>query len=132
LIVLRLDIIENVRGIMVDYQLNLAILSHTDKNYTSEERMEKVFKPVLYPLYEKFLKALYNSGLFGWDRRTLEVPSHTKIDRPYWGTQSATGNNLRNTFSDPLDAIEILNLRVTQNSRKCDRVFDSTFDHTFN
>jgi hypothetical protein len=116
LIALRLDIPEEHEDGFIKYKLNIGIFAFTDKNYTAEQRYEKVFKPVLYPLYDLFIKALYDSGLFSWSLTDLERPRHTKIDRPFWGV-SAVEQNTANIFSDPLDAIELLNLEINSKKR---------------
>src|SRR5690606_23217373 len=108
---------EQVIGDVIEYTLNIAILDFTERNYNAEERMENVFKPVLFPLYEKFMKELRNSGLFMWDGNQ-SMPPHIKINRYYWGTQSSEGNEA-NIFSDPLDAIEIVNLKIRSLLNNC-------------
>lgn len=113
LVALRLDTAEkNDRGV-IDYTLNIALIMQTDENWNAEERYANVFKPVLYPMYESFLKQLKNVGLFMWDSGQ-DRPKHTKIDRPFWGIEGKEGNE-GNIFDDPLDAIEIINLEITQN-----------------
>lgn len=111
LIALKLDIEEDYRAGLLFVNLNIAILDKTEKNYNAEERKELVFKPVLYPLYEKFMDALTNTSLFYWTGN--KRPDHKKIDRYYWGTQDAEGN-IKALFNDPLDAVEIVNLKLTQ------------------
>jgi hypothetical protein len=112
LVALRLDIPEVKHDGVIDYTLNIAILAFTDKQYTDEQRYEHVFKPVLYPLYQLFLDKLRDSGLFMWDG-WRDFPDHTKVDRPFYGTAGATLNQ-ENVFDDPLDAIEILDLKISQ------------------
>jgi len=111
LVALRQDIDEQYSNGMVTYNLNIAILEFTDKNYTSEQRYEKVFKPILYPLYAKFFIALRQSGFMwpGWQ----DMPPHVKIDRPFWGV-AQQDKNVRSIFADPLDAIEIVNLKISK------------------
>ena len=116
LIALRLDTEEDHSDGVIRYNLNLAIIASTEVTYSAGQRYEKVFKPVLYPIYEQFLKALGDSGLFWWDANRDEPP-HTKVDRLFWGTAGAEGNESK-IFNDNLDAIEILNLRINQ-SIKC-------------
>lgn len=111
LIALRLDIPEEVSSGFIHYTLNLGIYAFTNKNYTTQQRYEHVFKPILYPLYDSFFQKLYESGLFSWDIKDLERPPHIKIDRPFWGTPSEEKNEA-NIFNDPLDAIEIINLKI--------------------
>lgn len=113
LVALRLDTPEKNRDGMIDYTLNIAIVMSTNRNWTADDRYTKVFKPVLYPLYESFLKQLNNSGLFTWSNGLHKRPKHTKIDRPYWGTTANEGN-ASNLFNDPLDAIELVDLELSQ------------------
>jgi len=112
LIALRLDIPERVVGLVSHFTLNIAIIHATKIKYTAEERYTNVFKPILYPLYELFMEELRNTGGFWWTGNQ-ERPEHTKIDRPYYGTPSTEGNN-KSIFADPLDAIEIIDLRISK------------------
>lgn len=117
LIALRLDTEETISDGIWHFNLNIAIVEWTDKNYDAAQRYENVYKPVLYPLYERFMEALKQSGLFFWDNMAA-YPPHTKIDRLYYGTIGSEGNQKR-VFSDPLDAIEIQNLRLNQTLKNC-------------
>lgn len=110
LVALRQDFEEQVSNGLLTCTLNLAIIDFTDKNYTAEQRYENVFKPVLYPLYAKFIIALRQEGFMwpGWQN----APPHTKIDRPFWGIAQQE-KNVKNIFNDPIDAIEILNLKLS-------------------
>lgn len=120
LIALRMDIAEaNANGIIV-VNLNLAILALTKGNMYTPERMDKVFKPVLYPLYESFFEAIKKSGKFFWKGEIGEKPPHVKLDRPSWGTgySPPKEGNEAGIFADPLDAIEIVNLELKQ-LKKC-------------
>lgn len=114
LVALRLDTPEENSEGVIKYTLNIAIVMLTDKQWNAEERYVNVFKPVLYPLYDSFLRQLRNVGLFMWDSKHNKRPPHTKIDRPYWGIESKEGNTA-NIFNDPLDAIELIDLQLTQN-----------------
>lgn len=112
LVALRLDTPEKNRDGMVDFTLNIAILMFTDRNWNADERLENVFKPVLFPLYDSFLRNVINVGLFTWPG-LHKRPVHTKYNRYYWGTEVKEGNTA-NIFSDPLDAIELIDLKLTQ------------------
>lgn len=112
LIVLNMDVAERIEGDMVRYNLNIGIFTITDKKYRAEERYENIFKPVLYPLYDSFFTQLKNIGLFSWSGNQA-LPKHLKIDRPFWGKTGIEGNEAE-LFNDPIDAIEILNLEVSQ------------------
>lgn len=112
LIALRLDIPERVVGKVSHYTLNLAIIHATKIKYLAEDRYTNVFKPILYPIYELFFEELRNSGGFWWTGNQ-DRPEHTKIDRPYYGTPNTEGNS-KSIFTDPLDAIEIVDLRISK------------------
>lgn len=117
LVALRLDIPEkNVDG-MIEYSLNVAIIEFTNKNFTAAERYKNVFRPTLQPLYEDFLLKLRNSGLFTWGGNQ-ERPEHTKIDRPFWGITKPESNS-DYIFADPLDAIELLDLKLRKDLKDC-------------
>lgn len=117
LVALRLDIPEPYNAEEVtELNLNIALLCFTQKGWNAEERMTNIFKPVLYPMYYRFLDELRKSGLFFW--QGSRVPQHTKIDRPYWGTESAESNT-KHLFDDPLDAIEIVDLKIKKNFKLC-------------
>ncbi len=116
LIALRLDTLEPPEGGLTTHSLNIIIVTLTDKNYKTAERFEKVIKPVLAPLYDRFIIELADSGLFTWEPWQKGVPPHTVIVRPYWGTAGQEGN-AAHLFNDPLDCIEIRGLEI--NSKKC-------------
>lgn len=113
LIALRLDIPEEINGTVHEVSLNIAILEFTDRKYIAEERYENVFKPILYPLYENFLEEVEKANFMN-----LDIPDHTKIDRPFWGITGSEGNQ-KHIFDDPLDAIEIVDLKLKLLNIKC-------------
>lgn len=117
LIALRLDSPEEIVGDVVKYNLNIAILATTSKNYNAEQRYTYVIKPVLLPLYELLMDRLHKHKFF-WPG-DQSYPPHTKIDRPYWGIEGSEGN-ASYIFSDPLDAIEIVNLKLSKRANICD------------
>ena len=119
LIALRMDFPEEVSGIDISYTLNVAILAFTQRDFRAPERMERVFKPVLAPLYERFMQEIRNSGFFMWPV-TLDQnkPPHTRILRPFFGTEGSEGTE-KQIFTDPLDAIELLNLQLNLKEKTC-------------
>ncbi len=116
LFALRLDIPEHYSGGMIEYDLNFAIIDYTKPEYTAAERQEHVFKPILYPLLEKFWEALRMGGWM-WDPQE-ELPEHDKADRYYWGIETRkqfmkfSNANEGLILNDPIDAIEVWNLRI--------------------
>lgn len=117
LIALRMDIPEWYEpDRILHYKLNLVIVAFTDQKWNAEQRMANVIKPVLAPLYERFIRELGNVGLFSWEGDSRRPP-HTMIIRPFWGTSGPEGN-AKYIFNDPLDAIEIIDLEIYR-SKKC-------------
>lgn len=114
-IFLKLDTVEDVDGKMIHYKLNLAIVNETKRNYNAEQRLDNVFIPILNRLYEAFFKSLRDCGKFTWETFG-DMPKHKKIDRYFYGTQGQNKNN-ENYFSDPLDAIEIVDLEISAHKR---------------
>jgi hypothetical protein len=115
LVALKLDIAETIIGDVHEFRLNLVIATYSDAKRNAEERMVATFKPTLYPLYEEFFTQFIASGMFMWDGDQSKPP-HIKIDRPYWGTESKEAN-VKNIFNDPVDAIEIVDLRVRRTDK---------------
>lgn len=103
-------------GIYADVRLNVIIMHHTDSTHKVDDRYDKVFKPVLYPLYDAFMNALAKHGMIMQYNKD-SIP-HTKIDRLYWGKQSAGGND-RLSLTDYLDAIELQNLQLSIYFKTC-------------
>lgn len=117
LVALFMDFPELIEQGLAKYTLHVVILNLTDANYTIEDRYAKVFKPVLYPLYESFMSCLKKVGKFSYPGDQT-YPPHTKIDRPYWGMVYEQGND-RYIFNDRLDAIEITDLKISKTFKKC-------------
>lgn len=115
LIMLRLPINELVEADIVTYRLNLAIVHLTKPEYTAQQRMEKTFKPILASIYDSFFEQLRLSGRFIIPR---DKPPHGRILRMYYGTQLAEGTD-KNIFNDPLDAIEITDLKISSYIKNC-------------
>ncbi len=83
--------------------IQLIIATRTEMAYTMEERRDKTFKPILYPIYNEFFNQLYVSKAF---MKVGTTYPHRKWDRPYWGGQES-GNSEQNLFNDHVDAIQI-------------------------
>ncbi len=117
LVALRLDTDEDWGNELVEFNLNIAIVTYTKKEYISTQRMDNIFIPILYPLYESFKRNLPKGG-FTWKSSKLKEPPHTKTDRLFYGTVGGEGNT-GYIFQDPLDAIELTNLRISKLDNKC-------------
>lgn len=112
LIYLKLDFPEVVDGNVIRYDLNLGVMTYTKENYTVVQRRDLVFKPILVPLYQDFIKGVRTAGKFMWPGEQT-APPHTAILRPFWGVASSN-RNVKNKTGDPLDCIEIVNMRINK------------------
>lgn len=112
LIILHQDVAIPTVGDVAQCNFNIIIVAQTLKFKNAEQRVEEVFKPVLYPLYDALIATIIASGEFMWPGEQTRPP-HTPIDRPYYGFQSGD-RNIKNKMTDPLDAIEILNLKLNK------------------
>lgn len=115
LIALILDLTESSGDIKYKYTVSprVLILATTDKNYVSKQRVEKTFKPTLYPIYNLLLDSISNSGYF--DVSGVDGIEKEKTDRLYWGSEGIYGSEGL-IFNQHLDAIDIQfnNLSVFQ------------------
>ena len=116
MIALRLPTTVNVVDGRQHFNLEIIIATLTKGQYTEELRMDKIFRPVLHPLYLEFLKQLKNSGLFEWTG-DQKYPPHEQTDMHYYGITGPEGNS-KQIFNDPLDGIEITNLKINS-TNKC-------------
>lgn len=91
-------------------KLQMIIGFHSSKDFYTDDRYLKVFKPILYPIYKEFLKQLSNHAAF--TIKESEQIVHEKIDRPHWGDSAAYGTSSY-IFGDVLDAIELRALELT-------------------
>lgn len=96
------DIRSNVR---VAKNVTIIICNQTEREFTSTERYDKNFIPVLRPIYEAFMYHMKSSTLV----RSSNGYTHEYYENLFWGNEGlygATGN----IFDDMLDAIIIKGL----------------------
>ena len=105
-----------------DLTMRVAICFHTSPEYKDFTRYEKVFKPVLYPIYQELIQQMYLSPAFFVDNPYNIV--HTKKDRPYWGKEEVYGNSA-NKLDDFIDAIELNPLKIKQELFYCKNPINS-------
>jgi hypothetical protein len=108
LIVLLLDIDEE-KGLLNVYselECRMWICNTTNKEWTSEQRTDGNFIPILLPIYERLMTELESSQYLIVDR--LRGIPHKKTDRYYWGEDDHTTH----VFNDYIDGIDIQNLKL--------------------
>lgn len=91
-------------------RLHFIIATLTRPDYTAVERATNNFKPVLYPLYDQFLKSVIASGYY--KNSSWQNIQHTKTDRFFWG-RNGLYLNTGNVFDDYIDCIELDNMELT-------------------
>jgi hypothetical protein len=118
LIYLAMGFPEKKANRILSCTLDIGIYEYSKAEYYTQDRYEKVFKKTLYPLYDMFFDELYKSGLFFWDgQEDLQMPEHTKTDRPYIGAPPKE-NSKKRTLPDAVDCIEITGLKLNQGIKK--------------
>lgn len=106
-------------GVYADISLNIICCHQTEGDYKMADRMSKVFKPVLYPIYYSLIKQLVKNNLTFSGSPDMVV--HDKWDRAFWGTSKlvGSGGNDRSMLNDFVDAIDIQNLSLKISYQPC-------------
>lgn len=99
-------------GVYAEVSLNIVIMHQSKAEYKSTERLQNVFKPVLYPIYYQLMKYLAKHPAINVSGETM-IP-HRKTDRFYWGTKKM-GSSGQTVLNDYVDAIDIQNLKLKIN-----------------
>lgn len=103
-------------GIYSEARLNMIFAMRTNSNYTSEQRKELIFKPILYPIVNEFLRQVDLSGKF--INPGQDLTEMTWIDHYFWGRESLYGSKA-NIFNDWIDCIELQNLILKPYTNNC-------------
>lgn len=90
-------------GVYCKCSLNFAIINITKETNRTPQRYTDNFVPILYPIYNDFLKAINNSRSFISKKGIF----HTKTDRLLWGRSN------QNILNTAIDAIEITKMDLT-------------------
>lgn len=106
-------------GVYADVSLNIIICHQTEGDYKVSERMAKVFKPVLYPIYYSLLNQLSRHPMIFQGESDM-IP-HDKWDRSFWGTTKlvGSGGTDRSQLADYVDAIDLQNLQLKISFQPC-------------
>ena len=95
--------------------LRLIICHATDSNYTTAQRYEHSFKPILQPIYEELFRQLpLNSDIADASEFMID---HVKTDRVHWGKSALISQDGQGL--DYVDAIEIENLVLNLKFKNC-------------
>lgn len=93
------------------------IITPTKSTYTSPEKVENIYKPILYPLYNDLLDKMKVSRAIAKNGVGID---HDHYDRYGWGNETEYGNDGL-IFSRYLDAMEVVfnNIRIYEDTNKC-------------
>ena len=86
--------------------VDMVIVTNTEKDYHSWERVQQTYKPILWPIYELLIAEMLSSGLFSFSNYRVQ---HGYKDLFYY---SATPAAEQNTFAAVLDAVELTGLQL--------------------
>lgn len=120
LVWLVMDMKENIAprlGVYADVDVHIIIANDTDATYTMDQRVNNVFLPVLYPIYQELLNQIMDCP-FLFNSLPGAMP-HEKYDRYYWGGQDSQGNGQANLFNDCIDAIQIKKITLSVKKQYC-------------
>lgn len=81
----------------------ILIAYRTERNYKADERYQKIFKPILDPIYVELCKQVDKSGYYhiqNW--RQIQVPMSRHLFYGRYGLAGVDGN----IFNDQVDCIE--------------------------
>jgi hypothetical protein len=122
LVILVEDIEHDMFGGMIHLNLRLFIVNlNPIITMDSPERWEKIVEPRLMPIYDELMKQFAANG-FSWDKnRTPGVtPPHKMTVRPKFGVWlRELKGTYKNILNDPLDAIEINDLKINTKDKTC-------------
>lgn len=106
LIILFTDITidRSLIGFYGSTQLRMLIANFTLPEYTSVQRTEINFKPILHPIKKELINQIQRHGQFTYE----DELTYKETDMYYYGSQI----NDKNIFNDRIDAIELRDIKL--------------------
>lgn len=104
-----------VIGVDKEVSVNIIVAKFAMSEWSTSERYQRSFDPILTPIYVEFIKQLGLSKSL----MNMQRPKHTKINEAYWGRDGVLGKKGENILVDYIDAILINNLQLTLKEKKC-------------
>ena len=97
-------------------KVKILIACATRKDYSNEQRLETSFVNILRPIYQRLMQALVEDGRFdfGYDEY-IEHEYSENYSYGRYGAYTDTGDEV----SEPIDAINITNLKLTVKNSNC-------------
>jgi hypothetical protein len=84
--------------------LRIFIIAPTDKDYKAQQRIDTVFKPVLYPIYRELLEQFALTVIF--KQVIVDTLPHNVTNRYFWGEEQ------QKIIGDIFDCMELSNIRI--------------------
>lgn len=85
-------------------RLRMLVCNFTEAHYTSEQRTELNFKPVIHPIKEELINQISLYKQFTYE----DELSYSETDMYFYGSQI----NDKNVFPDRIDATELRDIRI--------------------
>jgi hypothetical protein len=106
LIILFTDITidKSILGFFGSTSLRMLIANFTLAEYTSVQRTDINFKPILHPIKKELIKQIERHGQFTYENEL----TYKETDMYYYGSQI----NDKNIFNDRIDAIELRDIKL--------------------
>jgi len=98
-------------------KVQIFIITRTQSNYYAEDRKEKTFKPILYPILTELVNQMEQSGRFLFNGG-MQNSWDEQVDHYFWGRESIYGAKA-NIFTDWIDCIELKNLNLQTYLKNC-------------
>jgi hypothetical protein len=92
--------------------LHMLVCNITDPLYTSVQRTDTNFIPILHPIKNELINQLQRHIGFSWP----EEPTYKETDCYFYGSVL----NGKNVFNDYIDAIELRNVRINLHYELCE------------
>jgi hypothetical protein len=115
------DIIQE-RGQMtglINVRYNLAIVAPVLSEWTTKDRDERVFKPLLRKIYLEFINQIRKSGYF--QVPMSDIP-HIYVE--VFTTVKGNNENIKIHYGDYVDAIQLTNFTLKVKSNICDKLIE--------
>lgn len=106
LIILFTDITidKSIIGFYGSTSLRMLVANFTLAEYTSVQRTEINFKPILHPIKKELIKQIERHGQFTYE----DELTYKETDMYYYGSKI----NEKNIFNDRIDAIELRDIKL--------------------
>lgn len=113
LVILFTDITvdHDMPGFYGSAKLRILVCNYTEPHYTSEQRTELNFKPVIHPIKDELINQISLHGQFTFE----DELRYSETDMYFYGSQI----NDRNVFPDRIDATELSNIEININNKNC-------------